>query len=113
MSAWLLRTTCCLGLLTAALLGTPAHAVDMRGAVCGWGDATCNQCVPDVVFAINGLRDHGDVMGFFPLGDPVTRLNHWQGVQRLPFGSGRHLAISQSGTDKAFSVVEMGPRHLL
>ncbi len=110
MSAWLLRTACCLGLLSTALLGATAHAIDMRGAVCGWGDDKCNKCVNDVVSAVNNLRDHGEVMGFFPLGDPVTLSNHWQGVQRLPFGGGRHLAISQSGPTKAFSVVEMGSR---
>ncbi len=110
MSARLLRLACCLGLLFTPLLGTTAHAIDMRGAVCGWGDDKCNKCVPDVVSAVNGLRDHGDVLGFFPLGDPVTLSNHWQGVQRLPFGGGRYVAISQSGPTKAFSVVEMGSR---
>jgi hypothetical protein len=98
-----------LGLLAATLLGGTAHA-DWRGAVCGWGADDCNRCVPDAVAAVNGLRDHGDVLGFFPIGDPVTLFNHWQGLQRLPAAGGRHLAVSHSGTTKAFTVVEMGSR---
>ncbi|WNG58949.1 hypothetical protein F0U59_32625 [Archangium gephyra] len=60
---------------------------------------------------MNGLRDHGDVLGFHPIGDPVTLSHHWQGIQRLPGAGGRYLAVSQSGKTKAFTVVEMGSRN--
>ncbi len=110
MRASWIRTVCCLGVVTVVLLGASAHAVDLRANLCAWGDPTCNRCVPDVASAVNALRGHGDVQGFYPLGDPVTLSNHWQGIQRLMVGGARYLAISQSGSTKAFSVVEMGSR---
>jgi hypothetical protein len=104
-----IRNLGCLGLLATSLLGGSALA-QWTGAACGWGADDCNRCVPDAVGAVNGLRDHGDVLGFFPIGDPVTQFNHWQGIQRLPAAGGRHLAVSHSGTTKAFTVVELGSR---
>lgn len=106
----MIRTLGGLGLLATCLTGGSAFAQWM-GAACGWGADDCNRCVPDAVAAVNGLRDHGDVLGFFPLGDPVTLSNHWQGIQRLPGAGGRYLAVSHSGTTKAFTVVEMGSRN--
>lgn len=81
------------------------------GAVCAWGQPDCNRCVPDAAASVNNLRDHGDVLGFYPQGDPVTSANHWQGIQRLAVGDGRYLAVSQSGSARAFHVVEMGSRN--
>jgi hypothetical protein len=99
------------GLLATCLIGGSALAQWTTGAACGWGADDCNRCVPDAVYAVNNLRSHGDVLGFFPIGDPVTLFNHWQGIQRLPGGGGRYLAVSHSGTTKAFTVVEMGSRN--
>ncbi len=99
-----------LSLLVTVLAGASAHAVDLRPKQCAWGAEDCNRCVPNVASAVHGLRDHGDVLGFFPLGDPVSLSNHWQGIQRLALGDARSLVISQSGLTKAFSVVEMGSR---
>jgi hypothetical protein len=106
----MIRTLAGLGLLATCLTTGSAFA-QWTGAVCGWGADDCNRCVPDAVAAVNGLRDHGDVLGFFPIGDPVTLFNHWQGIQRLPGAGGRYLAVSHSGTNKAFTVVELGSRN--
>jgi hypothetical protein len=100
-----------LGLLATCLTGGSALAQWTTGAPCGWGADDCNRCVPDAVAAVNSLRTHGDVLGFFPIGDPVTLSNHWQGIQRLPGGGGHYLAVSHSGATKAFTVVEMGSRN--
>lgn len=81
------------------------------GAVCAWGQADCNRCVADAVSSVNSLRDHGDVLGFYPQGDPVTSASHWQGIQRLAVGDGRYLTVSQSGSARAFHVVQMGSRN--
>src|SRR5262245_17181456 len=85
-------------------------------APCPWGSVDCNVCVADAMDSINRLRDHGDAMGFQMDGAPdVIFDKHWQGVQRLMGGAGRHLAISRSlqdeSIDVSFVIVEMASRN--
>jgi hypothetical protein len=99
-----------LSAFAALLIGGTAFAFPLTGATCAWGAADCNKCVPNAVSAVNSLRDHGDVLGFYPIGDPVSVTSHWQGLQRLPAAGGRYLAVSHSGDTKAFTVVHMESR---
>src|SRR5262249_43550313 len=85
-------------------------------APCPWGSAGCNVCGADAVDSLNRLREHGDAMGFQMNGAPdVIFDKHWQGVQRLMGGAGRHLAISRSLQDEninvSFVIVEMASRN--
>jgi hypothetical protein len=105
------RSLAPLGALTTLLLWSSALASPLTtGAVCSWGASDCTKCVPDAVSAVNSLRDHGDVLGFHPIGDPVTMSSHWQGIQRIPAAGGRYVAVSHSGTTKAFTLVNMESR---
>jgi hypothetical protein len=99
-----------LSALAALLLSGTAFAFPLTGAVCAGTTADCNACVSNAVSAVNSLRDHGDVMGFFPIGDPVSMTSHWQGIQRLSVAGGRYMAVSQSGSNRAFTVVHMESR---
>jgi hypothetical protein len=94
--------------------GEPAPVL-VGDTSCVWGSYDCNRCVNDVVGAFNSLRDHGDVMGFWMNGfyDDLCyfpNCDHWEGIQRLPAGGGRYLAVSRKGP-KMFNVVEMGSRN--
>ncbi|MFP2928691.1 hypothetical protein ACLESO_26545 [Pyxidicoccus sp. 3LG] len=66
---------------------------------CAWGSPDCNLCIPDVPARFNELRDHGEVLGFHPgpfdFNVAYPGANHWQGIQRLPLGSGRYLVLSK------------------
>jgi hypothetical protein len=87
-------------------------AAQIRGYTsCPWGSPECSPCVPDVHAALSTLRTHGDVAGFNlgPAPD-VNVYEHWQGIQRLTFGEGRLMAVSRSGANTAFVMVEMASR---
>jgi hypothetical protein len=99
-----------LSALAALLISGTASAFPLTGAVCAWGASDCNKCVPNAVSAVNSLRDHGDVLGFYPGATDVSLSHHWQGIQRLPVAGGRYLAVSQSGSNNAFTVVHMESR---
>lgn len=115
--AQLCKTVAALGLLApfTAVVPTPALASDLTtGRICDSVASTCNRCIENVPDAVNALRDHGDPLGFFTIGDPVGNAasnRHWQGVQRLHGAGKAYLAISRSnGSNNTvpFSVVHMG-----
>ena len=72
---------------------------ELKGMVTVATSANANRCTPNPVEQLRALRDHGDILGFrmgagYP--DPDGDDYHWQGVQRLPIGGGRLLAVSSS-----------------
>ena len=83
----------------------PFRTFAPRGAVTvKWGEPDVNRCVPDVAQAIQDLRDTGDVFGFY-LNGFTSDLHlvpknprHWQGIQRVPFGTGRGVILARGGT---------------
>ena len=77
----------------------PAVQSELKGMVTIATTSSTNRCVPFPEAQLRALRDHGDIMGFrMALGypDPDGGKFHWQGVQRLPIGGGRLLAVSGS-----------------
>jgi hypothetical protein len=82
---------------------------------CAAGGADCNLCLPNVTSSFNNLRDHGDILGFWLNGVSTDvcfglSCSHWQGIQRIPSGSGQTLVISRSGSTM-FNTVLMGSRN--
>ena len=76
-----------------------------------WGLPDVSRCVPDPEQSIRGLRAVGDDTGFYnPTGSDGMAYfpgsPHWQGIQRLAFGSGNYLVASRSGSWR-FYVVDM------
>ena len=81
-----------------------------------WGLSDVSRCVADPQQAISGLRAAGDNIGFYnPTGSDGMAYSpfnpHWQGVQRLAFGQGKHLVVSRSGSWR-FYVVDMLSRNM-
>ena len=67
-------------------------------------------CLKDPIAAVNGLSDHGVLLGYHLNGffDPSTT-KHWEGVARLRGGGGKYLAVSRIGPEM-FDVVELASR---
>ncbi|MFO0736140.1 MAG: hypothetical protein U0270_09680 [Labilithrix sp.] len=76
----------------------------------GGPSTTKRVCLPDPVAAVNGLSDHGVLLGYHLNGffDPSTT-KHWEGVARLRGGGGAYLAVSRIGPEM-FDVVELASR---
>jgi hypothetical protein len=89
---------------------------ELKGMVRVTTGANANRCTPNPVEQLRSLRDHGDILGFrmgagYP--DPNPGAFHWQGVQRLPIGGGRLLAVSSStpaGEGGHVAIVQLGSR---
>ncbi|MCE9666361.1 hypothetical protein LY474_00930 [Myxococcus stipitatus] len=83
----------------ASAVARPLQFASTGDTSCVWGSGDCNLCVPDVPARFNALRDHGEVLGFhsggFSFNVAYPGADHWQGVQRLPLGSGRYLVVSK------------------
>lgn len=94
----------------------PAIPGELKGMVRVTLGANANRCTPNPVEQLRSLRDHGDIMGFrmgagYP--DPGGDDYHWQGVQRLPVGGGRLLAVSSSTRASEgghIAIVQLGSR---
>jgi hypothetical protein len=67
-------------------------------------------CVKDPIAAVNGLSDHGVLLGYHLNGffDPSTT-KHWEGIARLHGGNAKYLAVSRIGPEM-FDIVEMASR---
>lgn len=89
---------------------------ELKGRVTATTTANANRCVPNPVAQLRSLRDHGDILGFrmgagYP--DPGGDDYHWQGIQRLPIGGGRLLAVSSSTRASEgghIAIVQLGSR---
>lgn len=89
---------------------------ELKGMVTTITTASVNRCTPNPAEQLRSLRDHGDILGFrmgagYP--DPDGDDYHWQGVQRLPIGGGRLLAVSSSTPDSEgghVAIVQLGSR---